>query len=564
MGFLKLIGSKKINKEHTMYKNSFGKVNSIKFYFFGIIFMIGLVFLNLGCQKKQIASDDSRFVYCTEGSPSIFNPQLATDGTSFNASSQPLYNRLVTLELGTFKVKPELAESWKINAAGTEYHFKLRSGVLFHTNHGFAPQKKFSSQDVAFTFNRMLKKDHSYHKVNGGSYEYFKAMGLDKLISEVKIVSETEVVFVLKRPSATFLKNLSMDFASILSAEYAQYLTQKNSKDQMGFKPIGTGPFILTEYRKDSIIRYASFQNYYKGPAKIKDLIYAITPNSLTRFQKMQTLECDLIAEPSPVHWETLSKNPKLQTFKQDGLNVGYIAFNTKLEKFSDSRVRRALSLAMNKESYLNPIFKGEAHSTSYPVPYQFLSLEKRKHIYNPEEAKRLLKEAGQEGLKFKLWTLPVSRPYMPNGKKFGELVQQDLKKIGVEVELMTYDWPTYLSKSRAGEHEAIQMGWTSDNGDAENFLQTLLSCDAVGAGSNLAQWCNKSFDEFLNTAEAKVDDSEREALYKKSLTVFNKDQPWVPVAQSKVFRVLKKGWLGYSLNPLGTENFYPLSKAAL
>ncbi len=95
-------------------------------------------------------------VYCSEGNPEGFNPSLYTSGTTFDASSRHLYNRLVEFELGTTKVIPALAESWEVSGDGLSYTFRLRKGVKFHTTKGFTPSRDFNADDVLYSFNIQL------------------------------------------------------------------------------------------------------------------------------------------------------------------------------------------------------------------------------------------------------------------------------------------------------------------------------------------------------------------------------------------------------------------------
>ena len=97
-----------------------------------------------------------------------------------------------------------------------------------------------------------------------------------------------------------------------------------------------------------------------------------------------------------------------------------------------------------------------------------------------------------------KIWAMPVSRPYMLNARRAAELMQADFAKIGVKVEIVSYEWAEYLERSKAKDRDgAVILGWTGDNGDPDNFLDVLLGCDAVG-GNNRAQWCNEEFDELV------------------------------------------------------------------
>ena len=114
------------------------------------------------------AAHSKTLVYCSEGSPEGFDPALYTAGTTFNASSRPVYNRLVEFEHGTTKVIPGLAESWEVSDDGLEYTFKLRPGVKFHTTEFFTPTRDFNADDVIFTFERQLQGRPSLGQVCRG------------------------------------------------------------------------------------------------------------------------------------------------------------------------------------------------------------------------------------------------------------------------------------------------------------------------------------------------------------------------------------------------------------
>jgi dipeptide transport system substrate-binding protein len=115
-------------------------------------------------------------VYCSEGSPEGFDPALYTAGTTFDASSRPVYNRLVEFKPGTTEIEPGLAESWTVSDDGLQYTFKLRPGVKFQTTEFFTPTRDLNADDVLFSFERQLKADHPWNKyIEGGSWEYSPA-----------------------------------------------------------------------------------------------------------------------------------------------------------------------------------------------------------------------------------------------------------------------------------------------------------------------------------------------------------------------------------------------------
>ncbi|MGE4132939.1 MAG: ABC transporter substrate-binding protein [Bdellovibrionales bacterium] len=507
------------------------------------------------------AHAEKTFVYCSEASPKTFNPQLAEDGATFNATSQMLYNRLVEFERGTTKVIPALAEKWTVSKDGLTYTFSLRKGVKFHTTENFKPTRPLNADDILFSFNRALKADHPFHKVSGGNYIYYKGMELDKLITDIKKVDDYTVKFVLKQPEAPFLANLAMSFAIILSAEYGEQVMKAGAPDKIDTDPVGTGPFVLKRFVKDNSIRYEAHPDYWKGKAKIDKIVFAITPDASVRFQKLKAGECHLVAEPAPQDLKGMESNPKIKLMSQPGANVGYLAFNVEKAPFDKVEVRKAVEFALNRPYYIDAIYQGTATVARQPIPPTVWgsSPNLKNYDYNLEKAKTLLKQAGwPNGFEAELATLPVSRPYNPNGKKMGELMQADLAKIGIKVKLVTYDWPTYLDKGKKGEFQMMQLGWTTDNGDPDNFMGVLLTCGAIDA-ANYARWCNKEYDQFIAKAKLVTDMKKRTGFYNKAEKIFKDQVPWVTLAHATVYRGLAKNVEGYKISPLGVEDFYPI-----
>lgn len=509
------------------------------------------------------AATPTTFVYCSEGSPRTFNPQMGADGPTFNASSRTIYNRLVDFEKGGTKVVPSLAESWTISKNKLEVTFKLRKDVHFQTTPWFKPTRPFNADDVIFTFHRMLKTDHPYHKVNGGVYEYFTSMEMDKLIKDIKKVDDSTVTFVLTRPETPFLANMAMDFASILSAEYGDVLAKAKTLDKIDLQPVGTGPFQFVRYEKDSQIRFEANPTYFEGKPAIDKLVFAITVEPNVRAQKLKRGECQFVAEPSVLDLPTLKKEANLAVVEQEGLNVGYLALNVEKKPFGDVRVREAIAKALNRKAYLDAIYQGQATIATNPIPPTMWSYNKsiKDTAFDVASAKKLLADAGfPNGFETTLWYMPVSRPYNPNAKKMAEMMQADLAAIGIKAQLVTYDWGTYLDKARNGEHDMLLMGWTGDNGDPDNFMGTLLSCAAVKGGSNYSRWCNKDFDKLVTEARQAPDMKTRTALYMKAQEVFKKELPWVTIAHAKAFRAMRKNVKGYTMSPFGTDSFTKVS----
>ncbi|TDQ61468.1 dipeptide transport system substrate-binding protein [Phaeovulum veldkampii DSM 11550] len=507
------------------------------------------------------AAQAKTLVYCSEGSPEGFDPAPYTSGTTFDATSRPVFNRLVEFEKGTTNIIPGLAESWEVSADGLEYTFKLRPGVKFHTTEFFAPTRDMNADDVIFSFMRQGDANHPWNQyVAGVSYEYYNSMEMSTLIKEIVKVDDLTVKFVLTRPEAPFMANLGMDFASIVSKEYADKLEAEGRKEDLNNLPVGTGPFKFVAYQKDAVIRYAANDDYWGERPKIDTLVFAITTDPAVRVQKLKAGECHVMPYPAPADIEGLKADANITVMEQAGLNVAYLAYNATMAPFDNPKVRKALNMAINKQAIIDAVYQGSGQLAKNPIPPTMWSYNDAvvDDAYDPAAAKAMLDEAGVKDLSMKVWAMPVQRPYMPNARRTAELIQEDFSKIGVNVEIVSYEWGEYLKKSTEMNRDgAVILGWTGDNGDPDNFMGVLLSCAAAGeGGANRAHWCNEEFSALLTQAKATSDQAERTKLYEQAQVIFKDQAPWATLGHSTVFMPMSTKVQGYVMSPLGSHQF--------
>lgn len=504
------------------------------------------------------AASAQSLVYCSEGSPEGFDPALFTAGTTFDASSQPIYNRLVEFKTGTTEVIPGLAESWSVSDDGLTVTFNLRQGVKFHSNSNFTPTRDFNADDVIFSFDRQGNSENPYFSVSGGTWEYFDGMSMPSLIESIEKTDDYTVVFNLTQPEAPIIANMAMDFASIVSKEYADAMMEAGTPEMLNQAPIGTGPFQFQAYQKDAVIRYVRNEDYWGDKAKVESLIFAITPDASVRYQKVQAGECHIMAYPNPADVQAMIDSPDINVMEQQGLNVGYLAYNTTQAPYDNPAVRRALNMAIDKQGIIDVVFQGSGQIAKNPIPPTMWSYNDSvvDDPYDPEAAKAMLEAEGVTDLKMKIWAMPVQRPYNPNARRMAELMQEDFAQIGVEVEIVSYEWGEYLSRSRALDRDgAVLLGWTGDNGDPDNFLAVLLGCDGV-ENSNRAQWCYEPFDDLIKQAKVLSSQEERAALYEEAQLIFKEQAPWATIAHSVVYMPMRPEVEGYIVHPLGSHIF--------
>ncbi|WP_263260370.1 ABC transporter substrate-binding protein [Pseudomonas sp. RIT-PI-S] len=502
----------------------------------------------------------SNLVFCSEGSPAGFDPGQYTTGTDFDASAETMFNRLVQFQRGGTQVEPALAKSWDISPDNLIYTFHLRDGVKFHTTEYFKPTREFNADDVLFTFNRMLDKDMPFRKAYPTEFPYFTDMEMDKNITKVEKLDDKTVKFTLKEVDAAFIQNMAMSFASIQSAEYADQLLKEGKPEDINQKPIGTGPFVFSRYQKDAQIRFKGNKDYWKPEdVKVDNLIFAITTDASVRIQKLKKNECQITAYPRPADLKPLGEDKNLHMPSQAGFNLGYLSYNVTKPYLKDLKVRQALDMAINKQQIIDAVYQGAGQLAVNAMPPTQWSYDTtiKDAGYNPEKAKELLKQAGvKEGTEIKLWAMPVQRPYNPNAKQMAEMIQGDWAKVGIKATIVTYEWGEYIKRSKAGETEAMLIGWSGDNGDPDNWLGTLFSCAAL-QGNNFGKFCNADYDNLIKAAKSTPDQAKRTELYKQAQHMLKEQVPFTPIAHSTVYQPMSAKVTDFKISPFGLNSFY-------
>lgn len=506
------------------------------------------------------AASAKTLVYCSEGSPEGFDPSAYTTGTTFDASSRPIFNRLVEFKHGSTETEPGLATSYDISDDGLVYTFHLRPGVKFQTTDFFTPTRDMNADDVVFSFERQLDKDNEWYSYAPGiSWEYFDSMSFPDLIKSVEKTDDMTVVFTLNRPEAPFIADLAMDFASIVSKEYADQLAAAGTKEQFNQKPVGTGPFTFVAYQQDAVVRFKAFPDYWNGQQKIDNLVFAITTDASVRRQKLEAGECQIMPYPAPADVEALKANDKLNVEESAGLNIGYFAYNTTQPPFDNVNVRKALNMAIDKPAIIDAVFQGTGQVAKNPIPPTMWSYNDavQDDPYDPETAKKMLEDEGVTDLSMKIWAMPVQRPYNPNARRMAEMLQADFAAVGVKAEIVSYEWGEYIARAAEKDHDgAVLLGWTGDNGDPDNFLATLLGCDAVGTSSNVAEFCYQPYEDLIQKAKITSDMDERTKLYEEAQVIFKEQAPWATIAHSTVYIPMSTSVQNFVIDPLGYHRF--------
>ena len=525
-------------------------------------FVLGFVSLLLiaGCQPSSDQNLlNNSLLYCSEGSPDIFNPQLVTSGTTIDAVSNQLYNRLVKINPTTGLVESDLARTVIISEDKMRYRFYLRAGVEFHSTDYFKPTRTLNSEDVAFSFARVFQANHPYNKVGGGFYPFFDGIGLATLVEQILVVNDLTIEFRLSDPQASFLANMATDFAVVLSAEYAEQLKKTNQQGNIDQFPIGTGPYKFENYVTDRYIRYKKHDNYWANEPSFEQVIFDMTPNNSNRVAKLLTKECDVLGYPGASDVHFLRDRQGIDIAKASSMNVSYWAFNTNEPPFDNPLVRKALAHIVDREAIIDAVYRNDATPASSLLPPNNWGYSKvdRNLQFSIEKARALLIQAGYtNGFEMDIWAMQVQRVYNPNAGKMAEILQQNLSLIGITANIVSYDWGTFRKKLAKGEHDSVLIGWLADNSDPDNFFRPLLSCAAAFSGSNRSGWCNDEFDSNILEALSITDHEKRKAYYQVAENIIFQEMPLIPIAHAVRYRVTRDNISGVELNPFGGISF--------
>lgn len=466
------------------------------------------------------------------------DPAYQTDGMSFQICDN-VYESLVTYKDQTTEIEPQLAESWEISPDGKTYTFHLRKGVKFHDG------SPFNADAVVFSIGRLMKERNV--KFFNKSLEippaerpseYWGNMDMENTVESIEAKDDHTVVFKLKKVNAPFLANLGMDFLDIISP--TAYL--KNPKEYIR-NPVGTGPFKFAKWVKDDQILLEKNPDYWDKSAGpyLDKIVFRIIPDSSVRFLELKSGSIHMCQFPNPADVAIARKDSSLELVSQPGMNIGYLSFNHNKPLWQNVHMRKAIAYAVNRKAIVDNIYQGMGQVAKNPIPPIVWSYNDAVEDipYDVELAKKELEAAGfpeGKGLaELTLWSMPVARPYNPEGLKVGVAMISDLAKVGIKARIVSFDWGTYLKRQieQPEDMDLFQLGWTGDNGDPDNFLAVLL--DGLAGTSVRTQWKNEAYHKLMLEGRETTDQGKRTEIYKQAQKLVRDEMPFICIAHSTV-----------------------------
>ncbi|WP_027942775.1 ABC transporter substrate-binding protein [Amycolatopsis taiwanensis] len=512
------------------------------------------------------------FVFGAAGAPKNFDPIFNDDGESFRPVRQ-MYETLVTYKAGTTELEGDLATAWTPSDDAKTWTFTLRQGVKFHDG------TPFNAAAVCFNFDRWYNMKgaaaQSQMIYYGDVFEGFAHnegdTNGDPVYKSCEAKDDNTAVVHLNKakgafPDAFGLTSLSMSSPAALKQYDADAVTQTG--DSFSYPayatqhPTGTGPYKFESFDKtNNTITLVRNDDYWGEKAKTAKLIFKIIPDENARKQELAAGTIDAYDFPNPADYNSL-KQAGDQVLIRPAFGVTYLGINQKNNpKLQDVRVRQAIEYAVNKDQLVKNKMPEGAYVQDQLLPNNVPGFTDQvaKFPYNPDKAKQLLAEAGASDLSLNFYVpTEISRPYMPNPVDMASAITEDLKAVGIKVNVVQEPWNGGYKDDvqKAGKQDLHLLGWTGDYADPGNFIGTFFGRQKPEFGFN-----NPEIFNALSNADAQTTPDGKKKAYEEASVLISQYIPAVPLCSSPPALVVAKNVHGLVPSPLTDERFYTVTK---
>jgi peptide/nickel transport system substrate-binding protein/oligopeptide transport system substrate-binding protein len=479
------------------------------------IFLICFTFI-VGCGAPPDEGPRA-FRYRLASDPPSLDPIHSTDTSSATIVFR-IFEGLVEQDPVTLDIVPALAERWEITPDGLTYTFHLKRGVKFHNG------REMTSADFRYSFERCLAPENLSERswvlapIQGSA-----AMldGKSRSLSGMETPDDYTVILRLEKPFTPFLSYLAMESARVFAREGV-------NGDR--FTPIGTGPFRFVDWNHDIMVRIDAFPDYHGEKAGIPRVDFEVVPDLGVALMKLVVGELDLVNETPPGQFEVIKKKYGKFVKTWPYLRNEYIGFNLTRPPFKGNlKLRQALSWAVDRQGIVDTMHEGAGMPATGILPpgIKGRNEEIAGYGFDLSKAAKLLTEAGYPGGK---GLPPLTLWYNMNEthQQIAQYVQSTFRKIGVNIQLKSLDWPAYLKACDNFEPDLFRMGWVADIPDADNFLYILLNTAQAGAPGNYSGYSNPEFDRLTNEARMELDENRRIRLYRQAERIAIEDACWI------------------------------------
>ena len=374
-----------------------------------------------------------------------------------------------------FNPIPDLAERFEAAPDRKSFTFHLRAGVKFHDD------RPVSSLDVKYTFDSMMAK----------GFPSAKKAELAREIASIEVVNPQTVIFRCVNPCPN-LPNMIVPVG----------IVPEGSNEQFTKRPIGTGPFKLESYTEDQEVILVANKTYFEGPPSISRISIRITPDNSTRESELRKGSADLAinADFDPVTVEGLQKAPGIKVGVIDGTNIAHLGVNLTDPILKDKRVRQALAFGIDRDAIIRDVLRGQAKPARSILPPSQWAYEPNVAVYgyDPDRARKLLDEAGKPETGGKRFRLTLKTSTLSIARKVGEALQEQLRKIGVDLDLQPLERQKLTQDMTDGAFQLYLNTLVGGNQSTDIFRFVYGAASIPPNGQNRSRYNNPALDKLL------------------------------------------------------------------
>lgn len=485
-----------------------------------LISAVTAVFLLSGCGTSSTAnngtssdgsSKSDTFIYGLDGDPGNSVNVITTSDRYGLMEIKALYSPLYMYNAD--KVEYFLAESMTPSADNLTYTAKLRKDVKWSDG------EKFTADDVVFTYEQMMKEENA-----GWAYSQLMFNGKPVKVEKVDDYTVNFILPEVSAPAMELLGNIFIMPKHIYEGETNFENSEKNAH------PVGTGPYKLEEYKAGEYVKLVKNDDYFLGAPKINNVIYRVIPDANTAKLALQKGEINALSVQSS-DLKDLIKDDSLTPYKYDEGRIAYMVLNSNSKNLQDENVRKAIFYALNRTDLINASFGSDEYAKQaysfLPNENKFHSDDVEKYDFNQDTAKELLAKAGVSGLKLKLGYPGSNVPY----QKEAAIVQQNLKAVGIEVELAAGEDAaiTQQMKDPKSDYDMFLGGYIMGI-DPDTFNSLFISSDA----HNYSHYSDKQIDDLFNAGRVETDQAKRKEIYDTIQKKLQDNAYFYPILENK------------------------------
>ena len=503
----------------------------------------------------------------------------ATDATSLDPAGQndlPSDQRRNVIYEGLFYLdenlepQPRLATDYEQKDDNT-WVFNLREGVKFHDG------TDFNAEAVKASFERITDPAVASSRAN-----------IFEMISEINVIDDYTLEIVTEYPFAPLLNYLAHDGAGIVSKavideDYQNAIDKSDldisldefyeSREKGGDdyeeiankvgqnvgeiveqKPIGTGYMKFQSRTPGEKIVVERFDDYWDEPAKLDTITFKVVVEDASRIAELESGQSHFIQGFDNAQWDRIENSPDMETYPVYNLSNEYIGMNTTKGPLEDKKVRQAIAHMVDKEAIMEGIYYGIGREMKGAIQEEILGYNEdlEDFDYNPEKAKELMKEAGYEDG----FDLTIMTNDSPERVDLAVFMQEELKKIGINLEIEQLEWGAYLEAVSNGEHDLFLLGWPNPVGDPDQSFWPLVHSSMQGAGGNRSFYENEEVDQLLEQGRQEQDEDKRAEIYQEVDKILIEDQPFVSIRQAQSANAARTEVEGLEINNFNKPDF--------